>query len=165
MKVSESFETISTIEMAIADRNSEFLGVPRRILMENAGRSVAEVVYSKFKELNNVLVVAGLGDNGGDGLVAARYLYNWGKNVKVILLGREEDIRSDLTRENYRVLKNLIGVELLELSTPYELLTHEELFTKWAQVIVDAIIGTGIRGMLREPQLTAIELINLSKAK
>ncbi len=158
------FEPVTSLEMAVIDRNAEYLGISRMILMENAGKAIAEEVYTRWGRSKNILTVAGLGDNGGDGLVASRYLANWGFNVKVILLGRERDIRSELTLKNYQILKYLHNVKLIEITTPLELLQYEDIF-KQCDIIIDAIIGTGIKGSIREPQATAIELINLSKAK
>ncbi len=158
-----SLSPISSLEMRVIDANSVYLGIDRHILMENAGRAVATVVVEKYPNARRILVVAGLGDNGGDGLVAARYLHSWGREVKVILLGRIADAREELVVDNLAILRNL-DVEIIEAPTPYDLLANQELFHPWAEVIVDAIIGTGIRGILREPQATAIELINKSAA-
>ncbi len=156
-------ETITTLDMAVVDRNCEYLGIPRRILMENAGRGVAEVIRSRFGKCR-VTVVAGLGDNGGDGIVAARYLHEWGCDVKIVLLGRAQDFRSDLARTNYEICK-LLGIETFEVSSPLELQDVYDLIITWCDVLVDAIIGTGLRGALREPQYTAIRMINMSRAK
>ena len=154
---------ISSLEMRVIDSNSVFVGIDRHLLMENAGRSVAAVVVERYPNAKRVLVVAGLGDNGGDGLVAARYLHSWGRDVKVILLGRVSDAREELVVDNLTILRNL-NIEIIEAPTPYDLLANQELFHPWAEVIIDAIIGTGIKGILREPQATAIELINKSAA-
>jgi len=154
---------ITTLEMRVIDSNAAFVGIDRHILMENAGRSVATTVVEKYPNAKRILVVAGLGDNGGDGLVAARYLHSWGRDVKVILLGRINDAKEELVVDNLNILRNL-NVEIIEAPTPYDLLANQELFHPWAEVIIDAIIGTGIRGILREPQATAIELINKSSA-
>ncbi len=154
---------ITTLEMRVIDRNSEYMGIDRHVLMENAGRSVATTVIERYPSARRVLVVAGLGDNGGDGLVAAKYLHSWGREVKVVLLGRIGDARERLVVDNLLVLRGL-NVDIVEAPTPYDLLANQELFHPWAEVIIDAIIGTGIRGVLREPQATAIELINKSSA-
>ncbi|RLI09331.1 bifunctional ADP-dependent NAD(P)H-hydrate dehydratase/NAD(P)H-hydrate epimerase, partial [Candidatus Bathyarchaeota archaeon] len=84
-------ETISSREMGIVDENCVFLGLPRSLLMENAGRAVAEELARRLGGARGrkIVVVAGLGDNGGDGLVAARHLASMGAEVHVILLGRE----------------------------------------------------------------------------
>ncbi len=157
-------DVVSSFEMAVIDRNCEFLGVSRRILMENAGRGVAEIVKSRFPDVRSVCVVAGLGDNGGDGVVAGRYLHNWGLDVKIVLLGREQDVRSELLLENLQIVKTL-GIEVVEVISPLELYACSDLIVKWSDVVIDAIIGTGLRGALREPQYSAIRLINLSSAK
>ena len=154
---------ITSLEMRVIDRNAVYMGIDRHILMENAGRSVAATVIERYPKAQRVLVVAGLGDNGGDGIVAAKYLHSWGREVKVVLLGRISDAREELVVDNLGVLRGL-NVEIMEAPTPYDLLAYQDLFHPWAEVIIDAIIGTGIRGVLREPQATAIELINKSSA-
>ncbi|WP_243669247.1 hypothetical protein [Vulcanisaeta sp. JCM 16161] len=68
---------ITTLEMRVIDRNAAYMGIDRHILMENAGRSVATTVIERYPKARRILVVAGLGDNGGDGIVAARYLHSW----------------------------------------------------------------------------------------
>jgi len=160
-------EVLSSREMAIADENAAFLGLPRALLMENAGRAVAEEVARRLggAEGRRIAVVAGLGNNGGDGLVAARHLASMGARVAVILLGREEAIRTEEARTNWEVLKQMpLSVELREAPTPEELsAAWEELGAGEADAIVDAVFGTGIRGRIRSPFSEAIELINTSR--
>ncbi|MEM4651603.1 MAG: NAD(P)H-hydrate dehydratase [Pyrobaculum sp.] len=153
-------EGISSVEMYIADRNAEWLGVPRLVLMENAGAAVARNVVRRFPDAVNVLVVCGTGDNGGDGYVAARHLHAAGRRVRVIALGEP---REELARLNYEAVRRLWGVELAVVQSPLELLALQDWFM-WAHVIVDAVLGTGIRGALREPHATAIELMNIAPA-
>jgi NAD(P)H-hydrate epimerase len=155
-------EPISTLEMMIIDRNAEYFGIPRRLLMESAGRAVATLVVQRQPGARRILVVAGLGDNGGDGVVAARYLHSWGREVTVILLGRASESRSALLSENLGLIRNM-GIRVIEAPSPLDLLSHQGLFHQ-CEVIVDAIMGTGVRGALREPQATAVELINMSSA-
>ncbi len=154
-------DVISSLEMSVIDRNCEYFGLPRRVLMELAGRGIAEIVRSRFPGCRNVLVVSGLGDNGGDGIVAAKYLHKWGYDVKVLLLGKIDDIRSDIARENAYLVRD-IGVEIHEAPTATDVMRLSELFA-WPDLIIDAILGTGVRGLVREPQRTAIKLINESK--
>lgn len=158
---------ISSRDMAIADENASFLGVPRALLMENAGRAVADEVARRFGDLRGrrVVVVAGLGNNGGDGLVAARHLASRGAEVVVILLGRGERIRTGEARANWRALRNMP----LSART-YEASSAEELRAIWGQlgvheadIIIDAIFGTGVKGPIRSPYSDAIELINSSR--
>ena len=161
-------EAISTLEMAVADENASYLGVPRLLLMENAGRAVAEEVARRLGGLEGrrALVVAGLGNNGGDGFVAARHMASLGARVAVILLGREDAIRTEEARANWRALKNMVlSVELYQAPSPEAL---EEAWSKACaqgpDVIVDAIFGTGLRGRIRSPFAEAIQRINASGA-
>ncbi len=144
--------------MAALDRNCEYLGVSRLQLMENAGASVANAVKKRFKQ-GRVVVISGLGNNGGDGFVAARHLK--GYDVKVILLGRRSEIRTQEAKKNFDVLQ-FCGVETIEVSDSRELERLGDLI-KNADVVIDAIFGTGIRGNIREPAATAIDLINQSR--
>jgi len=158
---------ITSLEMAIADENASFLGVSRLILMENAGRAVAEALAHRLGgvEGRDVVVVAGLGNNGGDGLVAARHLACMGARVSVILLGREGDIRTREARTNWAILKNmLLSVRLYQARSPEELAgTWDEIGAGEADAVVDAVFGTGLRGPIRSPFSDAIELINASR--
>lgn len=152
-------ETITSLDMYAADRNAEWLGVPRLALMENAGAAVARVVLSEYPQALRVLVVAGTGDNGGDGMVAARHLHARGKAVRVIVLGEPKE---ELARANFEALKRTM-VQMAVTGTPEELLAVQGWFM-WADVIIDAVLGTGIRGKLREPHSTAIDLMNIATA-
>ena len=162
-------EVISSKDMRIADENASFLGLSRLLLMENAGRAVAEELSRRLNGLKGrkVVVVAGLGNNGGDGMVAARHMASMGAEVCVILLGREEDIRTEEARANWAVLKNMfLTVRLRTARTPEELRSAwSELGAEEVDAIVDAIFGTGIRGRIRSPYSDAIELINRASGK
>jgi len=147
------------MEMYVADRNAEWLGVPRLVLMENAGAAVARTAVSEFPAAARILVVAGTGDNGGDGMVAARHLHGAGREVRAIVLGEP---REELARMNFEALRRT-RVKMAVAATPEELLALQSWFA-WAQLIVDAVLGTGIRGKLREPHSTAIDLMNLAQA-
>ncbi|MFN3804159.1 MAG: NAD(P)H-hydrate dehydratase [Pyrobaculum sp.] len=152
-------DVITSLEMYVADRNAEWLGVPRSVLMENAGAAVARNVARKFPG-GRILAICGTGDNGGDGYVAARHLHAAGKKVRVIALGEP---RGGPALANYLALRRLWGVEIKAAQTPLELFALQD-WLLWAEVIVDAVLGTGIRGALREPHATAIELMNAAPA-
>jgi len=158
---------VSSREMAIADENAAFLGVSRLLLMENAGRALADEIARRLGGVKGrrIVVVAGLGNNGGDGLVAARHLASLGANVAVVLLGREDAIRTEEAKANWAALKKMfLSVKLYQASTPEELRrAWSELGAEKADVIIDAIFGTGVRGPIRSPFSDAIELINASR--
>lgn len=137
-------------------------GVSGRVLMENAGRAVAEAVVERAAEVEGgarVVVVAGKGNNGGDGLVAARLLYNRGLDVVVYLLAAGQELTGDAA-ENYAAAR-AYGVPIVEEPT------HQQLREACANadIIVDAILGTGIRGEVHGPAREAIEAINSAGAE
>jgi len=142
---------ISGSEMAVIDENAEALGVPRKQLMESSGNAVARTVREIASPGATVTVVAGRGNNGGDAFVAARFLE--GFDVRVRLLGRAESITTDIARENWDALQAAeYDARELRDSTAVTLGDPD--------VVVDAMLGTGISGDLREPEATAAAAIN-----
>jgi hydroxyethylthiazole kinase-like uncharacterized protein yjeF len=160
-------EPMTSEEVAILDENAEYLGVSTLCLMENAGKEVANFVSQKLGgsvEGKKISVLAGTGNNGGDGFVAARHLANMGGSVNVVLLGSPQDIRTREAALNYHALENMVfSIKMYTVKDSSELSALAKL-AKEADVIVDAIFGTGIKGKLREPAAGAIALINSSKA-
>ncbi len=155
---------ITPEQMDAIDQNSEKLGVPRILLMENAGRAVSQHIIKKFKELKNkrIMIIAGTGNNGGDGFVAARHLANYTTNINVTLLGYEVKTSEALINWNgINSMKKTIKINKISDSSFIEDLNFNIIN---ADIIIDAIFGTGIRGCLREPYSTTIDLINQSKA-
>ncbi len=151
-------KTITSRQMDALDTNCEYLGLSRLQLMENAGSAVAaEVMNLPTRE--RVLLVAGRGNNGGDAFVAARHLT--GYEVKVLLLGKSGDVKTPEAARNLSILKST-GIPVIEVTDVSGL---DPAYFKDCDVIVDAIFGTGIRGDIREPETTAIDLINGSDAK
>lgn len=159
-------KAVSTIQMRMLEDNSEFLGISRLTLMENAGRAVADHIVMKCKDLTKtqVLVVAGPGNNGGDGFVAARHLACRGAHVDVIILTKPSLIRTEEAKKNFEIINNMItSIHIHEASEVAKLYELKQLFHS-ADVIIDAILGTGVRGVVREPLFTAIKMINSSNA-
>jgi hydroxyethylthiazole kinase-like uncharacterized protein yjeF len=142
-------------EMAVVDENAAALGVPRRQLMESSGNAVARAVREVATPGDTVRIVAGRGNNGGDALVAARFLDGFA--VEVTLLGRPETITTDIARGNWEALvAGEYDVETVGDSTALDLGDPD--------VVVDAMLGTGISGELREPERTAAAAMNDSDA-
>ena len=142
------------------EENGHQMGFSRKFMMENAGAASAKRLLEKFGDVRskNVLVFAGLGNNGGDGLVIARHLVGYGSNVTVFLLGKPDNIRSEECSWNWNLLKKMKSVKLL---TDVNL---EHLNNLEFDIIIDGILGTGISGEIREPQASAITFINKSNA-
>ena len=146
---------ITTDRMVAVDANAAALGVPRKQLMESSGNAVARAVRDIAESGARVTIVAGRGNNGGDAFVAARFLDEY--DVRVRLLGRAETITTDIARENWEALgegeydaTEVRDSRALDLGDP--------------DVVVDAMLGTGVTGALREPEATAAEAIDDSDA-
>jgi NAD(P)H-hydrate epimerase len=146
---------ITADRMAAVDENAAALGVPRKQLMESSGNAVARVVRKGADPGATVTLVCGRGNNGGDALVAARFLDD--HDVTVHLLGRPETIGTDIARENWAALtaadydtRVVRDSQALALGDP--------------DVVVDALLGTGVTGTLRHPERAAVEAINATEA-
>ena len=143
------------------EENGHQMGFLRKFMMENAGAAAVKRLVEKFDDIKskNILVFAGLGNNGGDGLVIARHLSGYGSNVTVFLLGEPDNIRSEECSWNWNLLEKMQSIKLL-VGGNFDLLSHLDEF----DIIIDGILGTGISGEIREPQSSAITYINKSNA-
>lgn len=147
-------------DMMAADINSEALGIPKSLLMENAGRCVAEKIFEISNQCK-VAIYTGSGGNGGDGFVAARHLIQKGYEVEIYFLGKETKIRSIETRLNWNNIQTLSQNNgLIKIFDVYD---SSQLKITDADVVIDAILGTGTSGPLREPLATAVNIINNSE--
>jgi NAD(P)H-hydrate epimerase len=137
------------------------LGIPGVVLMENAGGSCAELIVKKLshKKKPKVCIFCGTGNNGGDGFVAARHLRNGGFNVVVVICGQREKIGGD-AKTNLDILEKLgQPVEVLDINSP-DFGGRVRDFAGDADMIVDGIFGTGLKGEVSEPYQRLIEEIN-----
>jgi hydroxyethylthiazole kinase-like uncharacterized protein yjeF len=150
---------VTVEEMRALEANADYFGVSYGELMENAGRKAAESIIALYKRCAT-LVVCGTGNNGGDGFVAARFLENAGYKVIVILLGRVGQIKTGPALINLEIVRSM-DIPVIEADSPDKV--PGEVFAG-CDLIVDAILGTGFRGVPREPARTAIRFINESKA-
>ena len=142
------------------EENGHQMGFLRKFMMENAGAAAVKRLVEKFDDMKskNVLVFAGLGNNGGDGLVIARHLSGYGSNVTIFLLGEPDNIRSEECSWNWNLLEKMKSIKLLTGGSLDDLNNLE------FDIIIDGILGTGISGEIREPQSSAITFINKSNA-
>lgn len=134
--------------------------VPGIILMENAGRNVAEEILKmlSWPKKAKVVIFCGKGNNGGDGFVIARHLYNKGVNVSVYLLTRISNVLADGDAStNLKILLNM-NLKVNELPEGDMKEIRKEL--QDCNIIVDAIFGTGLSGEVREPARSLIMEIN-----
>ena len=151
---------ITVEQMMQIEENGHQMGFLKKFMMENAGAAAVKRLVEKFNDIKskNILVFAGLGNNGGDGLVIARHLSGYGSNVIVCLLGEPDNIRSEECSWNWNLLEKMKSVKLLTGGN-FEHLNELEF-----DIIIDGILGTGISGEIREPHSSAITFINKSDA-
>jgi NAD(P)H-hydrate epimerase len=139
------------------------IGIPAAALMESAGRAVAEVAFEMMPRGGaTALVCCGSGSNGGDGLVAARYLHNWGVAVVVVLVGRSPAPDSDAGV--YLEVVRRMGLPLEEIASREQLSRFDRPLSA-SGLVVDALLGTGFSeaaGPVREPAAGVIGRINAS---
>jgi len=137
------------------------IGIPGVVLMENAGRSCAELIEDKLKDVAEpkVCIFCGTGNNGGDGYVIARHLINRGIQVTVVICGDRSKIKGD-AKINLDILERMgRPVELLNPSGG-DIAGEVERLINGAGVIVDSLFGTGLRGRLSDEYRRLIESIN-----
>lgn len=131
-------KVVTVNQMRILEREAEALGLPGPALMENAGRAVAEVIRARFRvtTFRQVLVLVGPGNNGGDGLVAARHLADAGFDVVVYLVDRpfSQDAKLALLQQRH--------VPLISLADDLGLIRLDTALAE-ADLLVDAVLGTG----------------------
>lgn len=137
---------LTAAEMREVDRlTTERYGVPSLTLMENAGRSVAEFIRDRFAPLERrrVVVLCGKGNNGGDGFVAARHLRDMGANVSAYLFASADELRGDAAANLKRWQD--AGGQVTPILGAGEWQTRKDALRS-ADIIVDALLGTGVRG-------------------
>jgi NAD(P)H-hydrate epimerase len=154
-----SLRPLSRAEVRDVDlRALDELGMPGIVLMENAGRGAAELL-ERLGINGRVAVCAGRGNNGGDGFVIARHLENRGFDVRVLLFADSQKLAGDAAT-NFHILR-AAGTPVFEYHTATKLDTWAADLRSSAW-IVDALLGTGMQGTVREPTATVIHHINNS---
>lgn len=147
---------LPAIEMRVLDRNAEHFGVSILELMETAGKAVADIARREFGVAGKrVLVVCGTRNNGGDGLVAARYLAK-DSRVEVLLARPPDQIATAEARTNF---ERLVDVPI------HEGLDESEAAMARADLIIDGLLGIGVEGTIREPYATLIRDMNASEKR
>ena len=137
---------LTAAEMREVDRlSTERNAIPSLTLMENAGKSVAEFIHQRFHNLarRRIVILCGKGNNGGDGFVVARHLLEAGAKPAVFLFAAPDEVRGDAA-VNLRRLRD-VSRELQIVRSPGEWQSHKAQLAA-ADVIVDALLGTGVRG-------------------
>jgi ADP-dependent NAD(P)H-hydrate dehydratase / NAD(P)H-hydrate epimerase len=159
---------VSAAEMREIDRNSaEHFGVPTLTLMETAGAAVARFVLSEYPQARRISVLCGKGNNGGDGFVAARILIEASRTVRVLLLGDPSELRGDASVMFKQTLQMLRALDIPPLiaADAAALDSREACEIFEADVILDAILGTGFRPPISPLYAVAIAKMNTAPAQ
>ena len=148
---------ISVDQMYQIENKGHDMGFLKKFMMENAGAAAVRRLVEKTGSVDskNILIFSGLGNNGGDGLVMARHLAGHSANVTVMLLGTPDKIKTEESNWNWSILEKMPSVKLISGDSIN--------FDFTPDILVDAILGTGIIGQIREPYSSAINYINEAK--
>lgn len=154
-------KVVTAEEMREIDRRAiEVIGIPGVVLMENAGRAVADTVKKLLSNVANprVCIFAGKGNNGGDGFVVARHLANSEVRVKTFLLGEIGQVQGD-AKTNLDILIGM-GMEVEELNA--DMLPTARVAVSMSDLVIDAVFGTGFKGEVEGYVSHVIDTINES---
>ena len=154
--------------MTGADRRAQALGVSEERLMEHAGTAVAAAVRALAIDTGRwgtgpIVILCGPGNNGGDGFVAARRLALNGGQVVVAVVATEARPRGASAARNWDRIARDEGIVKVHAPVARDVALFGQGIER-AEVIVDALLGTGVRGPLRDPIRTAVELIERARA-
>lgn len=140
------------------------LGIPGLVLMENAARGFTDLLTQQSIR-SGVVVVCGKGNNGGDGLAIVRHLLVRGITAKAIMTSDPGELANDALT-NYQILNKVAPLAIEQLEESYDDILGQliEVNGQRADWIVDAILGTGTRGEIKDPYAKLIDLINVSNS-
>jgi NAD(P)H-hydrate epimerase len=157
-----AMHVLSAAEMQACDRaTTERFGVPSILLMRAASAAVADFALARFPGARRVTVLCGRGNNGGDGMMAALLLADAGLKVTTLLLGAPEQLTGDAAEAWRELNDGTHGVVHIVL-TVADLVQHKDAFA--ADLIVDAVVGTGFKPPLKSLALNALEWVQRSSA-
>jgi hydroxyethylthiazole kinase-like uncharacterized protein yjeF len=162
-----ALSAIGAEAMRGADRRAQALGVTEERLMEHAGTAVAAAVKALAVDTGRwgsgpIVILCGPGNNGGDGYVAARRLALNGARVVVAVVATEARPAGLTAARNWDRIARDSGIAKVHVPVARDVTVFGQGIEK-AAVIVDALLGTGVRGPLREPIRTAVEIINKAR--
>lgn len=136
----------------------ERLQMPGTVLMENAAIGIYQSILERVGNIRSIGVICGKGNNGGDGYAVARHFSNSGCEVRVISLGKEKDLSEDC-RTNFNILRHL-SLRRKNLKIKSYKSVKDINWLKDCNIIVDAILGSGFVGKLKEPYSSIIKSLN-----
>ena len=169
------FEPITSQQMYKIENNGErILGLRKLLMMENAGSKISDFLLNYFKDdLNEkkIVSVCGLGNNGGDAIVANRHISadlsskfsTTNNNLVLILLGKPDQIKTEESKTNWKIVEKIKCIKKIFFNT--ENLRDIEMEIERSDIIIDGLFGTGINGIIKDPFSKVIDKINQQKIK
>ncbi len=172
----EGFEAITSQQMYRIENNGEIkLGMKKVLMMENAGNRISDHLLEKFKEgifNKKIIAVSGMGNNGGDAMVAIRHLSGYimskvpkmkNDNIVICLLGKPSQLKTIESITNWNIIKNMDSVKKIDMDKNSAEEIANEIST--SDIIIDGLFGTGIKGNIKEPFSSMIDTINQQRSK
>jgi NAD(P)H-hydrate epimerase len=171
----KGFEPITSQQMYTIENNGErILGLSKLLMMENAGSKISDFLINYFKDNLNekkIVSVCGLGNNGGDAIVANRHISAYlsskfsttNGNLVLILLGKSDQIKTEESKTNWKIIEKIKNIKKLSLDA--ENINDIEMEIESSDIIIDGIFGTGINGIIKDPFSKIIDKINQQKTK
>ena len=150
-------KVVTAAEMRQIDQETiEGIGIPGIVLMETAGSAIVRAIEQHHPTCQRIGIFVGKGNNGGDGIVIARQLAHIGREVHLFLVSPAESF-TDAAQTNLQIAKNL-GLRITTTLTDVALKSDANI--AYCELLVDAILGTGLRGTVRDSIATVINTIN-----
>jgi NAD(P)H-hydrate epimerase len=169
------FEPITSEQMYKIENNGEkIIGMKKLLMMENAGAKITEFLLKSFEDelINKKIVsVCGLGNNGGDAIVANRHLSAYlsskfsmnNNNLVLILLGNPQEIKTEESRTNWNIIEKIEAIKKIFFNENNK--KQIEMEIQKSDIIIDSLFGTGIKGTIKDPYSSIIDNINKQKSK
>jgi NAD(P)H-hydrate epimerase len=154
----------------IEDNGHRLFGMKRLLMMENAGHRTADFLLRRFDaglKHKKIIAVCGSGNNGGDTFVACRHLAAACiTNITILLLTTPKEIRTSEAKINWNIIRKMKSLKKITIGSRQQIDSGHviEMEIEDADVILDGLLGTGVKGQIREPFSSAIDKINQSKA-
>lgn len=158
-------KTVNSEEMRRIEDKAASIGVSKLLLMENAGSALARFIIERFSPLEGrrLTIICGTGNNGGDGLVCARRLEGLTAHLEVFLLGQTDQVRAAEAKTNLGIILRMNSIAFYDASAENFSKKIADSIAR-ADIIIDAIFGIGVKGAIKEPHSSVINMINASKA-
>ncbi|MDQ6723612.1 MAG: NAD(P)H-hydrate epimerase [Thermoproteota archaeon] len=171
----KGFEPITSKQMyQIEDNGEKIYGMKKLMMMENAGSKISDFLMNYYKDnIRNkkIVSICGLGNNGGDAIVANRHLSGYlsskfptdSNNLVLVLLGNPDQLKTEESKTNWNIVEKINAIKKIVFNT--ENIKDIEMEIEGSDIIIDGLFGTGIKGTIKDPFSKIIDKINQQKTK